>query len=86
MICPRCESDNAELMVKAPVNEAWQVYICNTCYFSWRSTEDELIRDPKKYDNKFKINPKEIPHLISIPPVPKIKVKTDCSTNNDTNK
>lgn len=73
MICPRCNTENAVLMVKAPVDDAWEVYLCNTCYFSWRSTEDDLINDPQKYDSKFKIKTEEIPLMIKIPPVPEKK-------------
>lgn len=70
MICPRCDSNNAELMVKAPVNDEWEVYICHTCFFSWRSTEDDSIRCSEKYDKRFKIKPETIPGLAKIPPLP----------------
>jgi vanillate/4-hydroxybenzoate decarboxylase subunit D len=72
MICPRCDSDNAALLVKAPVDDAWEIYICGTCNFSWRSTESEDITDPAKYDPRFKIDPKEIPNLSVLPPIPKL--------------
>jgi vanillate/4-hydroxybenzoate decarboxylase subunit D len=72
MICPRCDSDTTDLLVKAPTNDAWEVYVCATCNFSWRSTESEDITNPKKYDKRFKINPDSIPNMIVIPPVPKL--------------
>ncbi|HBC95382.1 MAG TPA: vanillic acid non-oxidative decarboxylation protein [Clostridium sp.] len=72
MICPRCESENVEVMAKSPNGDAWEVYICNDCCFSWRSTEDSYIRDPKKYNKKFKINREEIKNLPKMPPVPEI--------------
>lgn len=72
MICPRCDSDTAALLVKAPVDNAWEVYKCNTCNFTWRSTEDEYITDPAKYDRRFKINPAKIPEMAVIPPIPKL--------------
>jgi len=43
MICPRCDSNTAEKLVDAPADKSWEVYICKTCWFSWRSTEDEAI-------------------------------------------
>jgi len=72
MICPRCDSDNAGLLVKAPVDDAWEVYKCDTCNFTWRSTESEDIKDPARYDKRFKINPATIPSMIIIPPIPKL--------------
>jgi hypothetical protein len=63
MICPRCDSNTAELMVRAPVGQVWEVYACTTCFFSWRSTEDESIRDPSKYGKRFKLKPEHIAAL-----------------------
>ena len=64
MKCPRCDSENVRIMVKAPVDNAWEVYVCNTCFYSWRSTEKPVIHDV------FKIKPEDIPNLQVIPPVP----------------
>jgi len=72
MICPRCDSDTAELLVKAPVDNAWEVYLCGTCSFTWRSTEGEDITNPARYDGRFKIDPLSIPNMPVIPPVPKL--------------
>ncbi len=72
MICPRCDSDAAELLVKAPVDNAWEVYLCGTCNFSWRSTESEDITNPARYDRRFKIDSRSIPNLPVIPPIPKL--------------
>jgi vanillate/4-hydroxybenzoate decarboxylase subunit D len=72
MICPRCDSDNVGLLVKSSVDEAWEVYKCSTCYFTWRSTEPDDIKDPEKYDIRFKIKPAKIPELSIIPPIPKL--------------
>ncbi len=73
MICPRCDSDAANLLVKAPVDGDWEVYKCSTCDFTWRSTESEDIKDPKKYDTRFKINPAKIGDLPLMPPIPKLE-------------
>lgn len=72
MICPRCGSETVNLLTKAPVDDAWEVYICDTCCFSWRSTEDEDITNYEKYDKRFKINPEEIKSLDQIPPIPEL--------------
>jgi protein-arginine kinase activator protein McsA len=73
MICPRCETDKVSLMVKSPVGNAWEMYICETCTYSWRSTESADKTDPEHYSKKFKINPSEIPNLLVIPAVPPLK-------------
>ncbi len=72
MICPRCDSDTAGLLVKAPVDNAWEVYICKTCGFTWRSTESEDVTNPARYDQRFKIDPARIPDMPVLPPVPKL--------------
>jgi len=72
MICPRCDSNAAELLVKAPIDNAWEVYVCGVCNFTWRSTEGEDITNPAKYDRRFKIDPDSIPKLSVLPPVPKL--------------
>lgn len=64
MTCPRCGSDDVRVMVKSPVGDVWEVYVCNTCFYSWRSTETPNVHDV------FKLNPEDIPNLQVIPPVP----------------
>lgn len=68
MICPRCDSDTVEKMVDAPKDKIREVYICQTCFFSWRSTEDKFVNNPSSYDRRFKINPQGIDKLLPIPP------------------
>jgi UbiD family decarboxylase len=47
----------------------WEMYICNECNFTWRSTEPENIRNPKMYDPKFKLTKKKISMMMVNPPV-----------------
>lgn len=65
--CPRCDATNTRIMVKSPVGDVWEVYVCETCWYSWRSTETINILP------KFKIKPENIPDLLVIPPVPPLK-------------
>ncbi len=30
MICPRCDTDKVELLVKSSVGNVWEMYICKT--------------------------------------------------------
>lgn len=64
MACPRCGSENTRVMVKSPVGDVWEVYVCETCWYSWRSTEDISIWPV------FKLDPAKISELGIIPPVP----------------
>ena len=69
MICPRCDSKNANLLIQSPGDSEWEMYICNECNFSWRSTEPEHIRNPKMYDPKFKLTKKKISTMMVNPPI-----------------
>lgn len=67
MKCPRCGSETVRVMTKSPVGDVWEVYVCDTCYYSWRSTEEIHVHDV------FKLNPEDIPNLQQIPAVPPLK-------------
>jgi len=73
MICPRCGTEHVEVMVKSPVGNVWEVYICKTCWYSWRSTETPDKTDVKQYNAKFKINPDSISKMLVIPPIPPLR-------------
>ena len=45
MKCPRCGSETVRDMTKSPVGDVWEVYVCDTCYYSWRSTEEIHVHD-----------------------------------------
>lgn len=64
MKCPRCDSDQVKKLVDSPVGNVWEVYICDHCGYSWRSTEDISI------DPKFKLTDEKIANLTENPPVP----------------
>ncbi|GAA4507617.1 hypothetical protein GCM10023191_066270 [Actinoallomurus oryzae] len=46
------------------------MYVCNTCIYSWRSTEPRSATDPLAYPAEFKIDPVDIPSIPAIPAVP----------------
>jgi len=69
MICPRCDSKNANLLITSPVGNEWEMYICNECSFTWRSTEPETIINPKMYNPKFKLTKKKISMMTVNPPI-----------------
>ncbi len=67
MKCPRCNSDNTRKMADAPVGNAWEVYVCEKCWYSWRSTETPVVIE------KFKLDDEKIAHMGVIPPIPPLK-------------
>lgn len=68
MICPRCDSETARKMVDSPVGNEWEVYICEKCCYSWRSTEEIHILP------KFKLTDEKIKTMAIIPPIPLLKM------------
>lgn len=67
MNCKRCDSDKVRKMVDSPVGNVWEVYICEKCNFSWRSTETIEVLP------KFKLNDEKIANMQMIPPIPPLK-------------
>jgi protein-arginine kinase activator protein McsA len=67
MICPRCDSDQVKIVTKSPVGDVWEVYICESCWFSWRSTEKVEVQED------FRLNEEKLRDMQVIPPVPPLK-------------
>ena len=65
MICPRCDSENIRVMVKSPVGDVWEMYVCDTCLYSWRSTENPVVSEI------FKLNADRIARLQVNLPLPR---------------
>ncbi|MBQ9058984.1 MAG: vanillic acid non-oxidative decarboxylation protein [Atopobiaceae bacterium] len=68
MKCPRCEFDQISTIAKSPQAGVWEVYQCDQCFYSWRSTEDPKVADV------FKLTKEQIDNLQVIPPVPPLEV------------
>lgn len=63
-VCPRCDSKDTRIMVESPIAGEWEMYVCNDCFYSWRSSEDPKVLP------KFKLTQETIKNLGVIPPVP----------------
>jgi hypothetical protein len=72
LVCPRCRSATVESRAASPVAGVWTVFGCNTCFYTWRSTEPEENRDPSQYPQVFRLDPGT---LGSLPVVPAIAPK-----------
>ena len=68
MKCPRCDFAGVSVIAKSPIEGVWEVYECDQCYFSWRSTEDIDVHDV------FKLTKEKIDGLQIIPPIPPLEV------------
>ena len=66
MKCPRCECEEIRLITKSPKGNVWELYGCNRCFYSWRSTEEVHVLD------KFKLNEEKLADMQVIPPVPEL--------------
>ena len=67
MKCLRCNEETVRVMTKSPVGNVWEVYVCDTCGYSWRSTEKAHV------DDVFKLTKEGIAKLQVIPPIPPLK-------------
>lgn len=67
MNCKRCDSAQVRKMADSPVGKVWEVYICDKCNFSWRSTENIEVWP------QFKLDDQKIATMQQIPPVPPLK-------------
>jgi hypothetical protein len=69
-VCPRCRSSQTELMAQSPVHGVWEMHLCRTCFFGWRSSEPAAIIDPDCYDRRFRLTPQAIAAFPEVPVVP----------------
>jgi hypothetical protein len=76
MPCPRCRSTATELMACSPVPGAWELHLCGTCFYGWRTTEPAAQIDPSLYDSRFRLTPDQLAGFKEIPPVPRAARKS----------
>jgi len=74
MKCLRCLEGNATKFAEAPDGSgAWEMYICDRCCYSWRTTEEEEILNPEKRDPEFQLEGVKMEDLLVLVPVPPLK-------------
>jgi hypothetical protein len=74
MICVRCFEVTAARVAKAPDgSNAWEVYYCQRCNFSWRSTEEPEVIDPEKREAYFQLKGVDLDTLLHPVPIPPLK-------------
>jgi hypothetical protein len=61
----------------SPVAGVWTVFGCDTCFYTWRSTEPAENTDPDKYPPIFRLNPEDLAKLPEVPSIPPRRQRTD---------
>lgn len=67
MKCPRCDCEEISTIAVSPIKGVWEVYECDRCFYSWRSTETPVV------DEIFKLDEEKIANLQVIPAVPPLE-------------
>lgn len=75
-VCPRCRSTTTKVRSMSPVPGVWTVYGCDTCFYTWRSTEPSENTNPDKYPEVFRLEPDDIVKLPEVPAIPPLRRKT----------
>lgn len=70
MICPRCGEDHVEILAKSPVPDVWEVFQCQHCLYTWRSTEPARRTDRDQYPEEFKMTQADIDNAPMVPSIP----------------
>lgn len=73
--CPRCRANTTRLHAESPQKGVWHMFGCDTCFYTWRSTEPEANTNPDKYPALFRLSPKDIPGLPVVPVIPPLRDK-----------
>ncbi|KFZ38929.1 4-hydroxybenzoate decarboxylase [Shewanella mangrovi] len=70
MICPRCNDEHVEVLADSPVPDVWQVFQCQHCLYTWRSTEPLRRTSPEHYPEAFKMTQADIDNAPMVPSIP----------------
>ena len=74
MICVRCLKESAEKIADAPDGSgAWEVYYCERCNYSWRSSEEPEITVPDRRDPEFQLENVDLDSLQILNPIPPLR-------------
>ena len=75
-VCPRCRSTTTKIRSMSPVAGVWTVYGCETCFYTWRSTEPAENTNSDKYPEVFRLEPGDIAKLPEVPAIPPLRRRT----------
>ena len=75
-ICPRCRSTTTRVRSTSQIAGVWTVFGCDTCFYTWRSTEPVENTSPDSYPEVFRMKPEDLGKLPEVPAVPPLRQKT----------
>ena len=71
MQCLRCLAETAVKIASAPDGSgAWDMYHCEHCNYSWRTSEEEIVTVPEKRDPRFQLDKVDLKTLLNPVPIP----------------
>jgi hypothetical protein len=74
MMCLRCLKNRAQKIAEAPDGSGeWQVYYCERCNYSWRSSEEAEVTVLAKRDPVFQLGDVDLDALQILNPIPPLK-------------
>lgn len=76
MKCLRCLTDTVEKIAESPDRSGeWEIYYCERCNYSWRSSEEPEIIVLEKRDPEFQLENIDLDKLQILNPIPALKRK-----------
>ncbi len=55
-ICPRCRHTDLHTVARSPLADVWEYYVCQLCWYGFRSTEQPQATDPDRYPVAFRLS------------------------------
>jgi hypothetical protein len=71
--CPRCGTGHTRIVAHSPVAGAWQMYLCQTCFYSWRSTEPDQVTVASHIPAIFRVDAAAIRDGKVMPAIPPLR-------------
>ncbi len=71
--CPRCDTPGAGVVARSPVPGVWEMVLCQTCFYSWRSTERDEATQAAAMSPKFRIDPAKLALGHVMPVIPPLR-------------
>ena len=72
-VCPRCRSATSAVRAHSAVADLWTIFGCDTCFYTWRSTEPAANTDPEQYPQIFRLDPDEVGRFPEVPAIPPLR-------------
>jgi predicted RNA-binding Zn-ribbon protein involved in translation (DUF1610 family) len=68
--CPRCGTEQITTIATSPAAGVWEIEQCDTCGFTWRTTEPPRRSQRAHYPQAFRLDPADMQHAVEVPTVP----------------